>query len=909
MFTTSQWYNLTVVKALEALGTSEQGLSSEEAQKRLSQFGPNELKEKKKTSPGIIFWGQFKSFLIIILIVAAAISGVLAIRGEGNVWDPILIMVIVLFACLLGFIQEYHSERAMEALKQMTAPTASVKRDGQEIEVPSRKLVPGDIILLRAGDRVPADARLVEVANLRLNEAPLTGESIPVEKATEAITGRIPIGDRRNIVYMGTTLVYGRGEAVVIATGMATEFGKIAGMLQQAEAQQTPLQASLDRVGKWLGIGCLVLCAGVAGVGFLSGMFSSILDTFIWGVSLMVAAVPEALPAVVTISLAIGVQRMAKRHSLIRRLPAVETLGCTTFICSDKTGTLTQDEMTVRRLYVNGREIDVHGVGYEPRGEFYLAGTSFDPQKDDGLKILLWTGALCNDSQLINLEGAWHIKGDPTEGALVVAAAKAGIWQGELSAQAPRIGEVPFSSERKRMTTIHHTLVGRIAYSKGAPEVILNSCNRIYMGGRVRELTEWDRERILETNRQMAEDALRVLGMAYKPLPEIVKPASDAEKDMVFIGLVGMIDPPRQEVKEALELCQQARIKSVMITGDHKLTAIAVAKELGLLKEGSLALSGSELDELSEEEFDERVEEIAVYARVSPTHKIKVVEALQKKGHVTAMTGDGINDAPALKRANIGVAMGITGTDVSKEAADMVLTDDNFASIVAAVREGRSIFGNIKKFLAFLLSGNLGAILFLLTAFVIITLTGEHVLPLVALQLLFINLIGDGLLAVALAMEPPDMDIMRQPPRNPKQGVFTTPTVTFIGGVGLWIGLVLLGIFLWALNSDRSALEIQCLCFVTLIMLRMFNCFNCRSERLSLFKISPFTNKWVLAAIVLSLTLTMLLLYVPSLQSPFHTYGLSPADWGMAVLAGSTVFIVVEIAKLITSWHAQRGRI
>jgi len=899
MSATSQWYNLEVAKTLEALGSRQQGLSSEEAQKRLLQFGPNELGEKKKASPGIILLAQFKSFLIIILIVAAAVSGALATMGEGNVWDTILITVIVLFACVLGFIQEYRSERALETLRQMTAPTTSVRRDGQEREVPSRELVLGDIILLRTGDRAPADARLIEVASLRLDEAPLTGESVPVEKSAEAISGEIPVGDRRNMVYMGTTLVCGRGEAAVIATGTATEFGKIAGMLQQAEAQQTPLQASLNQAGKWLGIGCLVICAGVAGVGFSSGMFSSILDAFIWGVSLMVAAVPEALPVVVTISLAIGAQRMAKRHSLIRRLPAVETLGCTTFICSDKTGTLTQGEMTVRKLYVDSRVIDLHGVGYEPKGEFCLASAPFDPQKDDSLQALLRAGTLCNDSQLINFEGAWHIKGDPTEGALVVAAAKAGMWQEELLTQSPRLDEVPFSSERKRMTTIHQTLAGRIAYSKGAPEAILNSCNRIYIDGQQRELSEQQRTTILGASQQMAEDALRVLSMAYKPLPEA--PDSDAERDMVFIGLVGMIDPPREEVKEALKLCKQAKIKSVMITGDHESTAVAVAKELGMLTQSNIALSGSELDKLSDEELDEMVEEVALYARVSPTHKMKVVEALQRKGHVTAMTGDGINDAPALKQADIGVAMGITGTEVSKEAADMVLTDDNFASIVAAVREGRGIFGNIKKFLTFLLSGNLGAILFLIGAFVIITLTGEHVLPLVALQLLFINLIADGLLAVALAMEPADPDIMSQPPRNPKQGIFTPPTVTFIGGVGLWIGLMLLGMFLWAQSSGRSTLEIQCLCFVTLIMLRMFNCFNCRSERLSLFKIGLSTNKWVLAAIATSLAATSLLLYVPLLQGPFHTYGLNLTDWGMVTLCGVTVFIVVEIAKFIGS--------
>ena len=611
------WHNLSVSKVIESLNSGIQGLTREEAERRLAQFGPNELVEKEKTRPWVLFLEQFKNFLIIILLVAAVISGVLALTGEGNIWEPILIVIIVFFAAGLGFVQEYRSEKTMEALKQMTAPTATVIRDGEEEEISARDLVPGDIILLQTGDRIPADSRLTEAVNLRIDEAPLTGESVAVDKTNEIISGDIPVADRKNMAYMGTTVVYGRGKALVTGTGMATEFGKIAGMLQEVKPPPTPLQVSLDKIGKIVGIACLAICAGVAGVGIIVGMFSHILEAFIWGVSLAVAAVPEALPAVTTICLALGVQRMVKRHALLRHLPAVETLGCTTFICSDKTGTLTQNEMTVRKIYVNGETIDVGGVGYEPEGSFYLNGTAITPQDEPHLLRLLRAGASCNDSHLINASGLWQVRGDPTEGALVVVAAKAGVKIEELSA--PRISEVPFSSERKRMTTIHDTPHGKVAYSKGAPEVISDSCTRIYSEGIERELTEQDRKRILQVNQEMAAGALRVLGLAYKSLADKEQGsgvAEGAEEEMVWLGLVGMIDPPREEVKGAVKLCDQAGIKSVMITGDHKLTAVAIAKELGILKERGMALTGAEVDKLSDEEFEALVGKIDVYDRV-----------------------------------------------------------------------------------------------------------------------------------------------------------------------------------------------------------------------------------------------------------------------------------------------------
>ncbi|HUV49508.1 MAG TPA: cation-translocating P-type ATPase [Anaerolineae bacterium] len=896
------WNNLEIKEVLSSLQSTPKGLSQEEAERRLVEYGPNELQKKKRVPPWVLFLEQFKNFLVIILLIAAIISGALAAWGEGDVWDPILIVIIILFATILGFAQEFRSEKALEALKKMTAHTAAVIRSGKEKKIPGREIVPGDIILLRTGDRVPADSRLFEAVNLKTNEAALTGESVSSEKNSDVVSGDVPAGDRKNMVHMGTTVVYGRGKAIVTGIGMATEFGHIADMLQEVKTPPTPLQISLDKIGKALGFACLVICLILAVAGIVIGIFDNILNAFIWGVSLAVAAVPEALPAVVTITLAIGVQRMAKRHALMRRLPAVETLGCTDFICSDKTGTLTQDQMTVKKLYVGNRIIDVTGAGYEPKGDFYLHGNSYDPRQDHHLQRLMQINVLCNDSQLVTVDGAWQIKGDPTEGALAVAAAKAGIEQGSLINQFTRINEIPFSSERKRMTTIHNALKGWMACSKGAPEVILNSCDRIYIDEQERGLTEQDRRQILEINKQMAEQALRVLGMAYKPLSgdEL---AEEAEKGMVFAGLAGMIDPPREEVKEAIGLCDQAGIRSVMITGDHKLTAMAIARELGLLKDNAIAISGRELDELSDDELDKVVEEIRVYARVSPAHKMRVVGALQKKGHVVAMTGDGVNDAPALKKADIGIAMGITGTDVSKETAAMVLADDNYASIVAAVEEGRGVYDNIKKFLMYLLSSNLGEIL-LMTSVILfgsLSMLGipRGTLPLIAVQILWVNLVTDGLPALALAVDPMSPDIMKQRPRRRQEGIFNSRVITLIAIGGVWSCIINVGIFSWALEAGKNIIEAQSLVFMTLIFIQFFKAVNYRSDRLSIFEIGIFTNKWLGWAILASFAMCIPLFYIPFFQDRFHTFPLSLPDWTIVILSSATIFIVLEIAKLV----------
>lgn len=890
---TANWYNLTVTEVLSRLGSDpRRGLSREEAERRLAECGPNELAERKRASAWQLFLEQFKNFLIIILLVAVALSAVL-----GEVADAIVIFVIVLFAAGLGFYQEYRAERAMEALKRMAAPQARVIRDGQEMTIAACELVPGDIVLLGTGDRVPADMRLIEAVNLKTDEAPLTGESTPVEKTVEPVQGEVAVGDRVNMAFMGTVVVYGRGKGVVTATGMATEFGKIAGLLGEVEKERTPLQINLDRLGKYIGIGALVLCFVLAGIGVVRG--HEVLEMVIWGVSLAVAAVPEALPAVVTISLALGVQRMVKRHALIRKLPAVETLGCTTFICSDKTGTLTQNQMTVKRIFVDDGFVEITGSGYEPKGGFYRDGVALDVEQERGLKLLLEAVALCNDASLTCIDGIWQVKGDPTEGALIVAAAKAGLNRGELCQKLPRVGEIPFSSETKRMTTVHRLADGGlVAYSKGAPEVVLGACDHIFCRGQVEVLTAEQRGKVLQAAHVMAEGALRVLGVAYKAVPEGDYQALD--QGMVFLGLVGMIDPPREEARKAVKLCEQAGVKSVMITGDHKVTAVAIARELGMLKDG-IALAGEELDAMSDEEFERLAEKVEVYARVSPAHKLRVVEALTKKGHVVAMTGDGVNDAPALKRADIGVAMGITGTDVSKEAADMVLTDDNFASIVAAVEEGRAIFDNIKKYLMYLLSSNTGEILLMAVAILFGPLIGlpAGAIPLIAIQILFVNLVTDGLPAIALSVDPAAPDIMQRKPRPRGQGVFTMPVAVLILVGGIWSCLVNLGIFKWALDVGKSMVEAQCLCFLTLIMIQFFKAYNFRSERHSVFKIGMFKNKWLNLAVGSQVLLMLLIIYLPFFQRVFHTYPLDWFDWLLSILLSLSIFPVLELSKLV----------
>jgi Ca2+-transporting ATPase len=880
------WHTQSIEDVLRELASSPEGLSGAVAARRLAEHGENEIEAAERTSAWALLLAQFQNVLIVILLVATALS---AFLGHGL--EAAAIAVIVLFAVLLGFIQEYRAEREIEALRRMAAPTATVLRDGMENEVPAREIVPGDVVLLSAGDRVPADLRLLEAVNLLIEEAALTGESVAVEKQTGALDDPDPpVGDRKNMAYAGTAATYGRGRGLVVATGRATEFGKIAQMIETVETRRTPLQENLDRVGASLARATLLVVAIIVGVGLLRGQ--PFIEMLVFGIALAVAVVPEALPAVVTVSLAIGVRRMVKRNALMRRLPAVETLGSTSVICSDKTGTLTKDEMTARRIVCGGETLGISGAGYEPHGEFSREGSPVAAPQ--AAARLLRAAVLAGDAHIVYHEDErrWHVKGDPTEGALVVAAAKAGLRKADLDSDYPRVHEIPFTSETKRMTTLHDGPEGSLACSKGAPEILLESCSRFLAADGEKPLDEASREAIRSEAHQMAADALRVLGVADKSGAT----AADAERDMTFLGLVGMIDPPRPEARPAIETCLRAGIRPVMITGDHPLTAKAVAKELGVLQ-GGRVITGPELSAMGDDEFEREAESFEVYARVSPAHKLKVVTALQKRGHVVAMTGDGVNDAPALKKADIGIAMGITGTDVTKEAAAMTLTDDNFASIVAAVEEGRGIFGNIKKYLMYLLSSNVGEICVMAGA----TLLGLP-LPLSAVQILYVNLATDGLPALALAVDPPEPDLMRRPPRNRRTGIFTRPVALILAG-GLCSALANLGIFIWALGSGRPLEEAMTITFVSLVLIQFFKAYNFRSDRHSVLR-KPFANRWLNLAILWELLLLGLILHVPLLAKPFGNLRLSGEDWMVIAAVALTISPVLELTK----WLVRKGR-
>ena len=699
-----------------------------------------------------------------------------------------------------------------------------------------------------------------------------------------------PLGDRKNMVYMGTAVSYGRGKAVVTSTGMQTEFGKIAGLLQSTENRKTPIQENLDQLGKKLGIFAIVLASVMSLIGVLRD--EPIVKMFTWGVALAVAVIPEALPAVVTISLALGVRRMVKRRALIRKLPAVETLGAINIICSDKTGTLTQDEMTIRKIYTANKLVNVTGVGYDPDGDFNLNDKKIDIAEHPDLLRLLTVSAQCNDTLLKKIDGSWDIMGDPTEGAMVVAAVKAGIDVDFIRNQNPRIDEIPFSSETKRMTTIHKIRHKLESYSKGAVEIILDSCSTYLEGEETRELTPEVREKIISTANEMSSHALRVLALSARNFDSNSFTMEKSEKEMTFLGLAGMFDPPRPEVKPAIDKCFSAGIKPIMITGDHKVTAVAVAKELGIMKNGG-ALSGVELEKMSDEEFEKSVDTTEVYARISPSHKLKIVSALMKKGHIVSMTGDGVNDAPSLKKADIGVAMGITGTDVSKEAADMILTDDNFASIVNAVEEGRSIFENIRKYLVFLLSGNMGTVYAL-----IFTLLAGLAIPLSAVQILFINFIMDGLIAIALGVEPPEPGIMKKKPRNVKEGILNRDTLIYINVVGVVIAVVTTSAYVWGLSQGFSFKEASTMFFLTLILARLFNGLNCRSLDQSIFTMPFLTNIPLLVASGVSLLLSLAVIHFEFLQKAFHATELNGLEWTGLLICSVFVLIIVEIWKI-----------
>lgn len=866
-------------------GSSPQGLSSGEAERRLLQYGPNTLMTAAGPGPWSLLMSQFRNVLILTLLMATVLSVFL---GHGV--EAVAIAVIVLLAVLLGFIQEFRAEKAIEALKKMAAPNARVLREGVEQLVPASSLVPGDLILLVAGDRIPADARLVDAVNLRVEEASLTGESQPIEKdSTLILEEGAAIGDRRNMVFAGTSAGYGRGRAMVTATGMQTEFGLIAGMLQTVDTGKTPLQKSLDHVGNSLARAALVIVFIIVGLGLMRGQ--PFVEILIFGIALAVAVVPEALPAVVTISLALGVQRMSRRNALMRRLPAVETLGSTTVICSDKTGTLTRDEMTVRTLYADGKLATVTGSGYRPEGGISVGDTG--AELNPVFRRLLESGALCNDARLEQVEdGDWTISGDPTEAALIVVARKGGITEELLNRRYPRIDEQPFSSETKRMVTVHRDGEGFLAIVKGAPEVILSACSQVLTSHGAVALDPEGVAGIMKSAEAMGRDALRVLAFAVRE--GVQDPRADS--DLCFLGLAGMIDPPRPEAREAVRRCLQAGIRPIMITGDHPVTAQAIATELGILR-GGRVVTGAELQGLDPLSLRALVSGTDVFARVAPEHKLRIVEALQAEGQVVAMTGDGVNDAPALKKADIGISMGINGTDVSREASAMTLTDDNFSTIVAAVEEGRGIYDNIKKYLTYLLSSNIGELGLMAGA----TLLGIP-LPLTAVQILYVNLATDGLPALALAVDPADSRIMSRPPNDPKKGIFTRPVLALMLTGGLWSTFVNLLLFEWARHSGRSIREAMTMTFVSLVLIQFFKAYNFRSDSVPLFR-KPFANRWLNLAIIWELLMLAAIIYVPFFSTPFSTFAMPPEDWFVVLACALTVIPVIELLK----WCIRKG--
>ncbi len=903
------WHTLSKETVLDQLKVdADQGLTYSEIESRLLEFGPNELIEHGVINPWRILFDQFKETMVLVLIIAAVISALL------SDWkDAIAILAIVILNAILGFVQEYRAEQAMQALKQMAAPIVRVRRDGQVMEIEAHELVPGDVILLEAGSAVPADARLIETASLRVTEASLTGESHAIDKSIETLEGDdMPLGDRINLVYMGTAVNYGRAVAVVVETGMRTQLGRIAELIQSVEGEQTPLQKRMAQLGRSLAFASL----GIVGIVFVLGLLrgENISEMFITSIAMAVAAIPEGLPAVVTISLALGAQRMLRRQALIRKLPAVETLGSVTTICSDKTGTLTENRMTVTVLDVMGESQQVEAM-FE-KGLPVLDAEFRRQEKPPvrSLGLLLKAAALVNDAALqeaFSEDDCCKAVGDPTEGALLIAAAKAGLWKDDLDQRWPRVAEAPFTSERKRMTTVHHVNVPvddpsdapwrnspYVAFCKGAVDEMLAITSHVWSGDEAVPLNDEFRERIITANNELADDGQRVLGVSFRPLDEVPEKPDEKilETEMTFIGLAAMIDPPRPEVESAVDTSQRAGIRPVMITGDHPLTALRIAKDLGIAKADAVAeseiLSGQQLAKMSSDDLEAVVEDVSVYARVSPEHKLKIVGALQKRGHIVAMTGDGVNDAPALRKSDIGVAMGITGTDVSKEAADMVLLDDNFATIVRAVSEGRTIYDNIRKFIRYTMTSNVGEIIVMLLA----PFFGMP-LPLTAIQILWINLVTDGLPGLALGIEPPERNTMNRPPHPPDESIFARGLGFDIIWVGPFMGFVSLCVGLWGYLTGNPYWTTMV--FTTLTLSQMGNALAIRSDRDSLFSIGLLSNKPMLGAVLLTLILQMFITYWGPAQNLFGTKPLPLPELLISLVASTLVFWAVELEKLI----------
>lgn len=890
-----EWYQKSPEEVAESLETSlTDGLSSESARSKLETFGHNELKEQEGKSFLQKLISQFSDFLILILIAAALIS---VFVGEAK--DAIVIMSIVIVNALLGLYQEGKAEKALEALKKMASPTAKVLRDGNPKEIPSSQLVPGDLVILETGDIIPADLRLVESSNLKVEEASLTGESVPVEKrAQEKYSTEVSLGDRHNMAYMSTIITYGRGKGIVVETAEGTEIGKIAAMIQTFEEEATPLQKKLNQLGKVLGLTTIAVCVAVFGIGLLQGR--EVLEMFMISISLAVAAIPEGLPAIVTIVLAIGMNKMVERNAIVKKLLAVETLGATSVICTDKTGTLTQNEMTVVKVLADNKLIEVEGIGYEPAGDFKLEGSAITTDDSSGLKLLLTIAALANDAKLDNSSGMYRIIGDPTEGALVTLAGKAGMDSVELNYKYKRIEEIPFDSERKMMTTFHDMPndEGVSSFTKGAPDIIIRKCNRLILNGRVQEFTPELKSEVLKINSDLSRSALRVLAFAFKEYASLpTDPSPDKnESDMIFVGLTGMIDPPRPEARDAIALCKKAGVNAIMITGDYKETAFAIAKDLGMAESEDQAMMGEMLNGISDEELQEVVKNTKVFARVSPEHKVRIVSALRANGDIAAMTGDGVNDALAIKKADIGVSMGITGTDVAKNTAEMILTDDNFASIVAAVEEGRIIFSNIKKFVYFLLSCNIGEILLVFTSILM-----NLPVPLLPIQLLWLNLVTDSFPALALGVEKGEPDIMNQPPRNPDEAILDKRMLVGVSFQAIAVAAASLSAYLLSLRMYglENIEEARTITFATLIVAELLRAYSSRSQKYTLLKIGVFSNKSMVYATLGAFMLLLAVIYIPFMNGIFYTFPLTFVDWEIVLSFAFIPLVVGELTKVV----------
>ncbi|WP_375498435.1 cation-translocating P-type ATPase [uncultured Nostoc sp.] len=938
------WHSLEVDKALDLLDSNaDSGLTPQEIQQRLEKYGPNELEETAGRSTWEILLDQFKNIMLLMLIGVALISGFLdlmALRegrlkpGEVPFKDTIAILAIVILNGILGYVQESRAEKALAALKKMTSPLVRVIRDAKLVEIAAKELVPGDVMLLEAGMQIAADGRLIEQSNLQVRESALTGEAEAVNKqASLKLPEETSLGDRLNVVFQGTEVVQGRAKVLVTNTGMTTELGKIATMLQSVESEPTPLQQRMTQLGNVLVTGSLILVAIVVIGGVIKDRgFSNIQELLEVSLSMAVAVVPEGLPAVITVTLALGTQRMVRQNALIRKLPAVETLGSVTTICSDKTGTLTQNKMVVQSVSTNNKTFRVIGEGYAPTGDFQLDGQKISLEASPEISALSVACAVCNDSVLQKEKGEWAILGDPTEGALLTLAGKAGIEKDQWNSKLPRVAEFPFSSERKRMSVISQVegvATGDassrgvdpaiasfvqsepyLMFTKGSPELILARSTQIHLGNHSAPLTEEQRQKILAENDQMASKGLRVLGFAYKPLAEIPPEGSDeiSEQGLVWLGLVGMLDAPRPEVRAAVQECRDAGIRPVMITGDHQLTARAIATDLGIAQEGDASgnpsgvrlLTGQELQRMSDEELEQNVDLVSIYARVSPEHKLRIVQALQRRGRFVAMTGDGVNDAPALKQADIGIAMGITGTDVSKEASDMVLLDDNFATIVSATKEGRVVYTNIRRFIKYILGSNIGEVLTIAAA----PLIGLGGVPLTPLQILWMNLVTDGLPALALAVEPPEPDVMQRPPFSPRESIFARGLGSYMIRIGIIFAIITIALMWWAYQhthapgyqGNRDAWKTMV--FTTLCIAQMGHAIAIRSNNRLTIEMNPFSNIFVLAAVVVTTILQLMLVYVPPLRDFFGTHYLNMQELGVCIGFSALMFVWIEAEKI-----------